>query len=212
MELEKFMKRPLLGIVRGIHKDKINRLAETVISAGLNHIEITMNTDGAAPMIKELIRAGEGLLSVGAGTVLSLEDMHAALDAGAGFIVSPVIVEEVMAYCVKNSIPVFPGAMTPQDIYRAWQLGATMVKLFPAKSLGPVYIREIKGPLDKVPLLACGGVSPANIGEFFDAGCEAIAFGGSIFKREWMERGDWDSVGRALQELIGAYGSLSQRH
>ena len=207
MDIKSFRQYPILGIVRGIEANKIPALAETVIKAGLKHIEITMNTEDAAPMIRDLIRESDGKLSVGAGTVLTGGDLQAALDAGAEFIVSPVIVPEVITFCVERSIPVFPGAFAPQHIYEAWRLGATMVKLFPAKTVGSSYIREIKGPFSDIPILACGGVNPDNIRDFFNAGAEAVAFGSSIFKHEWMETGDFGKVGKALTKLINAYNA-----
>ena len=161
-------------------------------------------------MIRDLIRISNGKLCVGAGTVLKLDELHAALDAGAKFIVSPVIVPEVVRECAEKGIPVFPGAFAPQQIYEAWQFGATMVKLFPAKTVGPAYIREIKGPFSDIPILACGGVNPENIRDFFNAGAKAVAFGGSIFRRDWLEAGDFESVGNAFWYLLTAYHAINK--
>ncbi len=208
MDREAFRTLPVMGIVRAPGSINTAALAEAVLGAGLSTIEITMNTPDAPTLIKKLKQDAGPALAVGAGTVLDLPQMHQALDAGAGFIVMPIIVDAVMEYCVSHDIPVFPGAFAPQDIYRAHHMGATMVKLFPAKSLGPVYISELKGPFPDIPLIAVGGVTPANIGEFFQAGAAAVAVGGSVFRREWLERGDYASIGTALGALIGAYREM----
>jgi 2-dehydro-3-deoxyphosphogluconate aldolase/(4S)-4-hydroxy-2-oxoglutarate aldolase len=117
MDINSFKKLPVLGILRGIEADEIEPIVETVVSAGLRTIEITMNTPGAPGLIKQMVKTAQKRLVTGAGTVLTMDDLHAALDAGATFIVLPTLVRDVVEHCAKNSIPVFPGALTPQEIY-----------------------------------------------------------------------------------------------
>ena len=204
MDIAKFKQKPILGILRGADTSIIEPLVETVISAGLETIEITMNTAGAAELIRKAREIGASRLTVGAGTVLNMEDLKSARESGASFIVLPVLVKEVVEYCVKNKIPVFPGALSVQEIYQAWQTGATMVKVFPAKFFGPEYFREIKGPFSKIELLACSGVTPQNMREYFTCGASAIAFGASVFKKEWLTAKDFRSIGQAIKEYIEA--------
>jgi len=204
--IDEFKQLPILGILRGVQSDIIEPLTETVISAGLRTIEITMNTPGAPDLILQMVKSADGKLTIGAGTVLTTDDLYQALDAGATFIVLPVLVLDVVEYCVKNSIPVFPGALTPLEIYNAWQAGATMVKVFPAKPFGPDYLKEINGPFGDIELLACGGVKPANVREFFSCGASAVAFGGSIFKNEWLQKRDFISIENNIRELINKGG------
>jgi len=205
MDLDRFRELPLLGILRGIREDEVGPVAETALAAGLSAIEITMNTDGAPALIRRLLAEARGRLMVGAGTVLTSEDLEEALDAGASFIVTPTLVEAVTKGCEERGIPVFPGALTPTEIHRAWSAGAAMVKVFPAAAFGPAYFKEIAGPFQEIELLACGGVTPENIGAFFKNGASAASFGGSIFKREWLETGAYDRVEAGLRELVGAY-------
>jgi len=205
MNLKEFTNLPLMGILRDVDPDIIEPLSETVISSGLNTIEITMNTSSAPRLINKMRKSAGKRLMVGAGTVLTMDDMRSALDSGATFIVMPTLVREIVEYCAKNSIPVFPGAMTPQEIYDAWTAGATMVKVFPVKFLGPGYIKEIKGPFKDIKLLACGGVTNDNIGLFFSSGASAVAFGGSVFKKEWLRRGEFHRIGEAIKELVEGY-------
>jgi 2-dehydro-3-deoxyphosphogluconate aldolase/(4S)-4-hydroxy-2-oxoglutarate aldolase len=150
MNLQEFQQLPVLGILRGGDKEIMPALAETLVAAGLKTVEITMNTPQAVGMIRQMVRSADGRLTVGAGTVLTREDAKAACDAGATFIVSPVLIGEVADFCVNQAIPFFPGALTPQEIYQAWHAGAAMVKVFPAKFFGPDYFREIKGPFEDV--------------------------------------------------------------
>jgi 2-dehydro-3-deoxyphosphogluconate aldolase/(4S)-4-hydroxy-2-oxoglutarate aldolase len=202
MDVERFRKKPLLGIIRASGPVDVEGLIDAISSAGLETIEVAMNSDGAVDLIKRAVRRSGNRMMVGAGTVMTQDTLKEALDAGASFIVSPVLVGEVVGYCAKNVIPVFPGAFSPLEVHEAWEAGATMVKVFPSAILGPAYIRELKGPFDHIELLACGGVTPDNIRKFFDCGSSAVAFGSSVFKKEWLERRDHASISRSIKDLI----------
>lgn len=202
MDIAEFRKVPFLGILRGIELDTLEPLLDTVISSGLKTIEVTMNTQNAAELIRKAVKVSSGRLTIGAGTVLNMKSMQVALDAGATFIVSPTLIEDVVGYCVNNKIPVFPGALTVQEIYNAWNAGATMVKVFPAKMFGPAYFKEVKTPLQDIKLLACGGVKPENIKQYFDCGADAVAFGASIFRKEWLKSKDFQKIEQSIKKLI----------
>ncbi len=207
MDLDRFRELPLMGILRGVGvtADSVEPVVETALSSGLQTIEITMNTPGAPDLIRRAVKSAQGRLMIGAGTVVTSDHLKVALDAGARFIVSPMLVYDVVEYCRDNEIPVFPGAFSPQEIYNAWVAGATMVKIFPAQFLGPGYIKEIKGPFNSIDMLACGGITPENIRSYFDCGASAVAFGGSVFREEWLKACDFDSIGRSIKALISAY-------
>ncbi len=207
MNLTQFKKLPILGIVRGIEPAVIKPLVETVIAARLGTLEITMNTPGAPALIREAIKTSNDRLTIGAGTVLTMDSLKSALDAGATFIVMPTVVSPIVRYCVENKIPVFPGALTPQEIYNAWDAGATMVKVFPAGFFGPAYFKEIKGPFQDIKLLACSGVTPDNLGAYFANGADAIAFGGSVFRKELLSARDFPAIGKSVKKYIDAYHS-----
>jgi len=205
MRMSEFKKLPIMGILRGVRPSAIKPLTRIMISSGLKTVEIAMNAPDAAKSIREMKKAARGRLTIGAGTVLTVKDLKKALDSGATFIVLPTLVPEVVEYCVKRKIPVFPGAFTPQEIYNAWQRGATMVKVFPAKFLGPSYLKEIKAPFKDIKLLACGGVNPQNIRLFFSSGASGVAFGASVFKKEWIERKEFFRIEEVIRLLISAY-------
>lgn len=202
MDLKKFRRKPILGILRGITPSELEPLFDTIVTSGLQAVEITMNTAGAAGLIKNAVKRYGRQLTIGAGTVLTLKDLHNALRAGATFIVSPVIVPSVITYCVKHKIPVFPGALTPQAIYNAWQAGATMVKVFPAGCFGPDYFKEIKGPFPQIELLACGGVTPENTKGYFKNGASAIAVGSSVFRRDWIAAKKFTLIQKSIRSFL----------
>jgi 2-dehydro-3-deoxyphosphogluconate aldolase/(4S)-4-hydroxy-2-oxoglutarate aldolase len=205
MKLVDFKQKPILGILRGVGLNVIEPVVESVISAGLETLEITMNTPRAPELIKKIKDSYGNRLNLGAGTVVNLKELKSALDSGASFIVMPIVVKEVVEFCVKNKIPVFPGALTPSEIYLAHQMGATMVKIFPAKFFGPDYFKEIKGPFEKIELLACGGVTSSNLKDYFKCGASAVSFGASVFRKDWLEKKDFKAIGQAVRSFIEAW-------
>jgi len=200
MDVARFRKFPLMGILRGVEMEAIESLIEVAISSGLETIEITMNTKDASGLIRRAVEVSKKRLVIGAGTVLDMDSLQSALSSGATFIVTPVLIKDVTKYCLKNNIPVFPGALSPQEIYNAWIEGAAMVKVFPAKFFGPEYFKEIKGPFNEIGLLACGGITPQNLESYFLNGASAVTFGASVFSREWLEKKDFESIGKRIKE------------
>jgi 2-dehydro-3-deoxyphosphogluconate aldolase/(4S)-4-hydroxy-2-oxoglutarate aldolase len=196
---------PILGILRGIKERDIEPLAEVCIKCGLDYLEITMNTEHAPNIISKMINVSRGKIIIGAGTVLSSYDLELALNAGARFIVCPSINSELIKRCVDQKVPVFPGALTPTEVQHAWDKGATMVKLFPASLFGPSYIKELKGPFDKIKIMAVGGVTENNIYTFFENGADAVAFGSSIFNLEWMKDNRYENIEAKMHTLFSNY-------
>jgi len=202
MDIEHFKLKPVMGILRGVGKHLIEPLTRAVISAGLETMEITMNSESAPELIKRAVKVSGGRIAIGAGTVLDTKSLNIALSAGATFIVTPVFIDHVTAYCVKNKIPVFPGALTPSEIYEAWSAGATMVKVFPSGVFGPKYFKEIKGPFNDVKLLACGGVTPDNMKEYFANGADAVSFGAGVFRNDWLAKKNFAEIEARIKEYI----------
>ena len=191
---ELFQKAPIVGIVRNLSMEVVKEILPVYRAAGLTTIEITMNTPGATDIISYArSKEAEGL-NIGAGTVCTLEDLEKALDAGAQFIVTPILDKKVVKTCVKRKIPVFPGAYTPSEIYKAWALGAPVVKVFPATVLGPEYIKDVLGPLDQLKLLPTGGVGLENMDQFLKAGAAGLGIGGQLFDKKLILDKNWDGL------------------
>ena len=188
---ELFTKTPIVGIIRHITAEQVSQILPIYQDAGLTTVEITMNTPGAETIIQEALSLHPTGLNIGAGTVCSEADLERALAAGAQFIVTPVINKKVIKACVKADVPIFPGAFTPTEIYKAWDLGATMVKVFPTTALGPAYIKDIKAPLNHIKLLPTGGISLANIKSFMQAGADGLGIGSQLFDTQLIDKKDW---------------------
>lgn len=207
----KFEQRPVIGILRGLRVEATMRVVESALAGGLAAIEITMDTPGAAEQIRCVRDWVAGRMSVGAGTVTGEGVLEAALGAGADFVVTPVVVEAVVTRCVGAGVPVFPGAYSPTEIARAWELGATMVKVFPAEGLGPGYVRALKAPLPQVRLMPTGGVEAALVADYRRAGADGFGVGGPLFRREWVEGGAWDRIEGACREFCAAWCGVGLR-
>jgi 2-dehydro-3-deoxyphosphogluconate aldolase/(4S)-4-hydroxy-2-oxoglutarate aldolase len=186
---------PIVGILRNIPSETIPQILPGYIAAGLSTLEITMNSPGATEMINGLSKSYGETLNVGAGTVRNLADLELAINAGANFIVTPILDEEVIRECVRLNIPIFPGAYTPTEIYKAWRLGASIVKIFPATSLGPGYFKDILAPLNDIKIMPTGGVSLSTLPGFFEAGATAFGIGSPMFDKELIQNKDWDNLG-----------------
>lgn len=195
---------PVVGILRGIAQEHIIPLSGIFLRNGIRYIEVTMNTANAPELIKDFVKAGKDELIVGAGTVLSTDDFEQARSAGAAFIVSPSVIPSVISRCTEEEIPVFPGALTPTEVHNAWELGATMVKLFPASLFGMGYIRALKGPFDSLRIMAVGGISVHNVRAFMDYGADAVAFGAGLVRPALLEAGKYDEIEELLSSFIAA--------
>lgn len=191
---------PIIGIVRGMPLEDARMIGECYCKAGLSTLEITMNTPGVLDIIR-IMRDEFPTLNIGAGTVCTLEDLEKAIQSGAQFIVTPILNEEVILRARSLSIPIFPGAFTPTEIYKAWSLGATAVKLFPASGLGPSFIKDILAPLDEIKVVPTGGVSIENVKAYFEAGASAVGMGSSLLDKGLIQDKDYNGLTTRFEAL-----------
>ena len=195
-----FSKMPVVGIMRNFSNESIEAIVPLYKKAGLTTLEITMNSSNAEEVITHLSKNHPDL-NIGAGTVCNIDDLEKALGAGASFIVTPIMDNEVMQVCRESNVPIFPGAFTPLEIYNAWKAGASAVKIFPATQLGPGYVKDVLGPLNQVKLLPTGGVSIENIEAFFNAGAVGVGMGSTIFDKKSIGTQDYDSLFTHFQKI-----------
>ncbi|MDB5137522.1 MAG: dgoA [Mucilaginibacter sp.] len=191
---ELFDAAPIIGIMRNLPPEHLEVIAENYLQSGLTCLEITMNSAAAAENITKLTKAYAGRLNIGAGTVCTMHDLDKALNANAQFIVTPIINKEVISACVSANVPIFPGAYTPSEIYEAWHWGAAMVKVFPASTLGPRYIKEVLAPLDYLKLLPTGGIGLNNLSDYLSAGAKGVGIGSQLFPKQIILNQDWAAL------------------
>lgn len=202
MEIKGLQEIPVLGILRDIKSSKVEPILQTSFDSGLRAIEITLNTDNALELLKKAVEKFGDKMDIGAGTVLTLEDCKKAIDVGAKFIVAPNLNLEIAQFCKEKNIPYIPGALTPSEVYNAWITTEFMIKVFPASLVGPNYFKDLKGPYKNIQLMAVGGVTPETMRDYFENGASAISFGGQVFKRDWIEEGEWSKIAEQISRYI----------
>ena len=154
-------------------------VARALADGGVTSIEITMTVPNAVELISELGRTCTDIL-IGAGTVMDADTARSVIDAGARFVVGPVFKPEVIAACHAHDVAAMPGCFSPTEIFAAWQMGADVVKVFPATTLGPSYFKDLRGPLPQLRLMPTGGVTCDNAGAWIRAGAVAVGAGSAL--------------------------------
>ncbi|WP_461533962.1 bifunctional 4-hydroxy-2-oxoglutarate aldolase/2-dehydro-3-deoxy-phosphogluconate aldolase [Sinomicrobium sp.] len=197
-----FEELPVIGILRGVAVDDIAHILPLCLAEGLRTIEVTLNTEDVERSVNYATNHFGDKLNIGVGTVCCREDLEKALSYGASFIVTPNLDEEVVRECVKIGVPVFCGAFTPTEIYRAWKLGAFMVKVFPADNLGAKYFSNIIAPFDNIKLLPTGGINAANVRDYLNSGASGVGVSGGIFSKEIIDKKDWKALEKRLKTFV----------
>jgi 2-dehydro-3-deoxyphosphogluconate aldolase/(4S)-4-hydroxy-2-oxoglutarate aldolase len=168
----------LIMVVRAPSADAARAAIAAARAGGVRVVEVTFTVPDAVSVIREL--AGERELVVGAGTVLTLEQAEAAVTAGARFLVSPGLDEQIVRFAAERDVLMLPGVFTASEVMRARALGAVAVKLFPADAVGPAYLKALRGPFPGLAVMPSGGVSAANAAAWIAAGAVAVGMSGSL--------------------------------
>lgn len=188
----------IITIIRGLSPDCAEKTVEAIHAGGLHLAEITFDQTAppkvTADIIRTLSRQFEGKVLIGAGTVMTLEQLHAAYNAGAAYIISPNADSSVIRETKRLGLLSMPGAYTATEVARCYAEGADIVKVFPSDSAGPGYIKALRGPLHHIPLAAVGGVNLDNIRDFFDAGACCVGIGSNIVSKQAVQAGDFDRI------------------
>ena len=198
--IETIEKEKIITIVRGVKRDKLIPLAQAMYDGGIRLIECTYDSSGkvtddkTAENIKMLAEYFEGRMFVGAGTVLTENQVALTKKAGGKFIISPDTNPLVIKKTKEEGLVSIPGALTPSEICIAKKEGADFVKIFPVTALGPGYIRDILAPLSDCKLLAVGGINEKNMIDYFTAGVSGIGIGSNIVDKKAIEKNDFEAI------------------
>lgn len=177
-------------------------VARALAAGGVTALEITMTVPRAADVIAALRVALPADVLVGAGTVIDAVTASAVIDAGAAFVVSPVFKPAVVELCHREGVAAMPGCFTPTEILTAWEAGADVVKVFPAASLGPGFIKDVRAPLPQVRLMPTGGVTRENAGAWIRAGAIAIGVGTALVERTAVEQRRFDAIADRARQFV----------
>lgn len=199
--IERMLNPGVVAVIRADSSEQLEHVARALRDGGVTAMEITMTTPNALEVIKSVSRALGDSILMGVGTVLDETTARLALLAGAEFVVTPVMRPDVIALCNRYSKPIVAGAYTPTEALAAHEAGADFIKIFPADSLGPGYVRAVRAPLPQLQIIPTGGVDEHTAGDFIRAGCPAVAAGSSLVRKDILARGDWP----ALSDLAGRF-------
>ncbi|MCR4401514.1 MAG: bifunctional 4-hydroxy-2-oxoglutarate aldolase/2-dehydro-3-deoxy-phosphogluconate aldolase [Firmicutes bacterium] len=199
----------IVAIIRGIPAEGLAGVTDALKAAGVRAIEVTMNTSQALDMVAWLARYGGRDVAIGSGTVLDSETARSAMLAGASFIISPSLNAKMLEMCHRYGVLTIPGVLTPSEVLTAWELGASLVKIFPAGRLGPGYVKDLRGPFPHIEMVAVGGVTQSNAAEFLKAGCVAVGVGSELVDRQLVTEKRFDVIGERAAAFVKAVRSCA---
>ena len=203
-----------LGVVAVIRLKDPGRLRATVdalADGGVRALEVTMTVPRAVDLIAELAPTLPAGFLLGAGTVTDVATAHAVIDAGAAFVVGPIFRPAIIAACHERGVPAIPGCFSPTEILEAHEAGADIVKVFPATTLGPQFIKDVRAPLPHVKLMPTGGVTLDNAGDWIRAGAVAVGIGSALLDGAAIESGRFDVIAANARRVVAGVSSARAR-
>ncbi|NKG19896.1 bifunctional 4-hydroxy-2-oxoglutarate aldolase/2-dehydro-3-deoxy-phosphogluconate aldolase [Paeniglutamicibacter terrestris] len=171
---------PIVAVLRAKHASEYAPVIDALVAGGVTSIELTLSTAGVFEELPVLRGRYGANADIGVGTITTVEDAEAAIAGGAGFIVTPITDPQIVATAVAAGIPVYPGGMTPTELFAGWKAGATAVKIFPASQVGPGFLKDLRGPFPDIQAVPSGGVDVAEAVEWIRAGALAVSVGGPL--------------------------------
>jgi 2-dehydro-3-deoxyphosphogluconate aldolase / (4S)-4-hydroxy-2-oxoglutarate aldolase len=188
--LQRIAEIGIMAVVRTLSTAEAEMAAEAVCEGGIPIVEVTMTVPGAVDLIRKLARTSGRDVLIGAGTVLHERAARECLEAGAQFLVSPVLDIEMIRIAAREGVLMIAGGLTPTEILTAWRAGSDYVKVFPCGTAGGAkYIRALKGPFPQIPLIPTGGIGLDKASEFLEAGAEALGIGGELIRPAALQAG-----------------------
>lgn len=189
-------------ILRGYTYSQVRTVVKNLVGTKLQAVEITMNSPEAVSTIEKISREFGDSIKVGAGTVTTYEQAKAVIEAGAAFVLSPVMLsKKILDLCNEHGVVSVPGAFSPTEIKQSFDDGASIVKIFPAGRLGSKYLTDIQAPLGNMPLMVVGGINTENVKEYFEAGATFAGIASGIFNKEDILNENEEGLRKSIQAM-----------
>lgn len=192
--INKITETGVISIIRKIDDTKIYEVLDALYSGGIRAVEVTFDTPNAAKLIEMIKNKYDHKMIIGAGTVLDTETARIAILSGADFILSPSLNVKVIEICSSYGKLAVPGVLTPTEIVAALGAGAQIVKVFPARTFGPMYLKDVKGPLSQVEIMAVGGINLDNASEFISCGALCLGIGSELVNFKLVNEGKFNVI------------------
>lgn len=193
----------VIAVIRMKDGDRVKKVVEAILAGGVHVIEITMTVPNAASIIESLQKDNDGSIIIGAGTVTDSGNAVRVIESGAQYVVTPILDIAIIATCFEHNVLPIPGCYTPTEIHMARKSGADLVKLFPAASLGPNFIKDIRGPFPDFKLIPTGGVTVDNVGSWIAAGAAAVGIGSDLLNKEAIKNEQYSVLTERAKLLVG---------
>lgn len=205
--IDKIIECGAVAVIRMADSTKLIKVAEAIYKGGVTGIEITMSVPGAIQVISEASKEIGSYMNVGVGSVLNAETAQRSIDAGAKYVVSPILKREIIETARNNEVPMIPGTFTPTEIQTAYEAGADIIKVFPANVLGMAFFKSVLAPIPHLKLMPTGGVSLTNAGEWFKAGACAVGVGSALLDKKAIEEENYKKLTGNARTLIESVNS-----
>jgi 2-dehydro-3-deoxyphosphogluconate aldolase/(4S)-4-hydroxy-2-oxoglutarate aldolase len=193
----------VIAVLRAADARYLRPAAEVLAEEGVRSLEVTLTTAGGVDAIAELAGALPDDVEVGAGTVLTVEDLDAVVAAGARYVVTPHTDPALIRAATAHGLPVVPGGLTPTELHTGWAAGASAVKLFPASAVGPRYVKDLHGPFPAMPVIPSGGVGRHTAGDWIRVGCPAVSMGGPLLG-DALKGGDLGELRQRARDVVAS--------
>jgi 2-dehydro-3-deoxyphosphogluconate aldolase / (4S)-4-hydroxy-2-oxoglutarate aldolase len=198
----RIMESGVVAVIRMKDSNRLLKVIEAVRQGGVKCIEITMTVPGAVEIIRQMSKSVSSDILLGAGTVVDEGTANQVIDAGASFVVGPILNLGVVSLCAKRDVAVMPGCYTPTEILSGWNAGADIIKVFPATSLGPKYFKDLRGPFPEIRLMPTGGVTVDNVGEWISAGACAVGVGSDLLDKQAIDEERYEVLTERASRMV----------
>jgi 2-dehydro-3-deoxyphosphogluconate aldolase/(4S)-4-hydroxy-2-oxoglutarate aldolase len=198
---------PIIAVLRAKDAADYAPIIDTLSENGIRSIELTLSTPNTIELLPELLARTGPLVEIGVGTITNADQAQRAIDAGAAFLVTPVLDQEVIALAVRSRLPVYPGGLTPTELHSAWRAGATAVKIFPAETVGAQYGKHLSGPFPELRFVPSGGVLLDDVAAWLSVGATAVSLGGPLIG-DALSGGSLEALAERAARVIEIVRSL----
>jgi len=209
--LQKLLERKAVAVIRAKDPEKLRNIIQALAAGGITCAEITMTVPGAIQLIERMTKELDSNIVIGVGSVLNAETASLAIKAGAKYVVSPVLKEDIIMTAHEYDIPAMPGCFTPTEIQRAHELGADIIKVFPADILGMGFFKSVLAPMPHLKLMPTGGVTLTNPGEWIKAGASAVGLGSALLDAKAIELNNFEQITSNARTVMNSLGMMQEQ-
>lgn len=208
--LNEILKRKIVAVLRVKEENKLKKVIEAIDLGGVSVAEITMTVPNAIKLIEKMSHEFDPRIIIGVGSVLNKQTAKEAIGAGAKYVVSPILKKEIIETAQKYDVLVMPGCFTPTEIYSAFEMGADIVKVFPADIVGMAFFKSILAPIPNLKLMPTGGVTLTNAGDWLRSGACAVGIGSALVDDKAIKEENYSKLTENAKTIMNSINSVNK--